>query len=125
MKTRILIANLPPSTNHLWRHTKGGKTYRTSEYMTWLNGEGWRVKAQMPGQPRFTGPVYLTIAMRRRRANSDIDNRLKALLDLLAHVGVIDNDKHVYGINAFWSAHLPIDVAAEISIVAADELEAA
>jgi crossover junction endodeoxyribonuclease RusA len=125
MKTRITLAALPPSVNAIWRHTKGGKTYRTRDYMTWRNGEGWNVSAQLVGQHRFAGPVFLTVAMKRPRSNADLDNRAKGILDLLAHVEAIDNDKHVMGLNLFWSADLPEGVAAEISIVQADALEAA
>lgn len=125
VKTRLTLAALPPSVNSIWRHTKGGKTYRTADYMTWQNGEGWSITAQLRGQHKFTGPVYLTIAMRRPRGNSDIDNRLKGTFDLLQSTGVIDNDKNIMGVNAYWSASLPQGVAAEISIVAADALEAA
>jgi Holliday junction resolvase RusA-like endonuclease len=121
-KTRLTLAALPPSVNAIWRHTKGGKTYRTAAYMTWIRGEEWNVTPQLRGQQRFVGPVYVTVAMRRPRANSDIDNRIKAILDFLQHIGAIDNDKHVYGINAFWSANLRAGTAAEISIVQADEL---
>ena len=125
MKTKLRLDALPPSVNHLYRHTRGGKTYRTSDYMTWLNGEGWNLKAQLTGQHRFAGPVYLTLAMRRPRANSDIDNRQKGIFDLLQHVGAIDNDKNIMGVNAFWTIDLPADVAAEITIVEADALAAA
>lgn len=79
---------------------------------------------QLMKQHRFTGPVYVTIAMKRPRANSDIDNRLKAILDFLQHVNAIDNDKNVHGINAFWAVNLPAGVAAEISITQADALAA-
>jgi Holliday junction resolvase RusA-like endonuclease len=125
MKTRITLANLPPSVNAIWRHTKGGKTYRTREYMTWQNGEGWNVQSQMIGQHRFTGPVYITLAMRRRRSNQDGDNYQKGIFDLLESLEVIDNDKNIMGCNWFWSADLPDGVAAEISIVQADALEEA
>jgi Holliday junction resolvase RusA-like endonuclease len=125
MKTRITLAHLPPSVNAIWRFTKGGKMYRTREYQTWANAEGWNVSAQMIGQHRFTGPVYITLAMRRRRANQDGDNYQKGIFDLLESLEVIDNDKNVMGCNWFWSADLPDGVAAEISIVQADELGAA
>lgn len=125
MKTRLTINALPPSVNAIWRFTKGGKMYRTQDYNTWANGEGWNVKAQLVGQHKFTGPVYLTLAMRRRRKNMDGDNFCKGIFDLLQHVGAIDNDKNVMGCNWFWSADLPAGVAAEISIVQADALEAA
>jgi Holliday junction resolvase RusA-like endonuclease len=123
-KTRINLAHLPPSVNAIWRHAKG-KTYRTKTYMEWRNSEGWNVSAQMIGQPRFTGPVYITLAMRRRRKNMDGDNFQKGIFDLLESLEVIDNDKNIMGCNWFWSADLPEGVAAEISIVQADALEAA
>ena len=124
MKTRITLASLPPSVNAIWRHTKGGKTYRTSAYMTWLNGETWTTSAQLRGQHRFTGPVYITLAMRRPRSNADLDNRIKGTLDLLQSIEAIDNDKNVHGVNAFWTADLPAGTAAEISIVQADAVAA-
>lgn len=125
MKTRITLANLPPSVNHLYRHTKGGKTYRTKDYLTWINGETWTASAQLRGQHRFVGPVYITLAMKRPRSNADLDNRIKGVLDLLQSIEAIDNDKHVMGVNAFWTVDLPEGVAAEISIVQADALVAA
>ena len=125
MKTRLHLAQLPPSVNSIWRHSKNGRTYRTRDYMTWQNGEAWRVKEQLIGQHRFTGPVYVTLAMRRPRKGSDLDNRIKGILDLLQTCHVIDDDKNVMGINAWWTIDLPAHVAAEISIVQADALEAA
>ncbi|MEJ1939038.1 RusA family crossover junction endodeoxyribonuclease [Nostoc sp. NIES-2111] len=125
MKTRLTLAHLPPSVNAIWRFTKNGKMYRTKEYQTWANSEGWTVNAQMKSQHCFIGPVYLTIAMRRPRANSDIDNRLKGILDLLQSLEVIANDKDVMGINAYWTSDLPVGVAVEITIVQADQLETA
>ncbi len=98
--------------------------YRTREYQTWSNSEGWTVARQMIGQHRFRGPVYVTLAMRRRRSNQDGDNFQKGIFDLLEHLEVIDNDKNIMGCNWFWSADLPEGVAAEISIVQADALAA-
>lgn len=123
MKTRFHLAALPPSANAIWRHTRGGKTYRTAEYMTFLRSEEWNLAAQIKTQHKFTGPVFVTMAMRRPRSNADLDNRCKAALDLLQHVGVISDDKHVMGLNLYWSRDLPDGVAAEITIVQADALE--
>ena len=124
MKTVLKLAFLPPSVNHIYRHTRRG-VMKTEAYRTWATGEGWRLKGQMANQPRFDGPVYITIAMRRPRANADLDNRLKGIGDLLQEIGVIANDKFIHGWNAYWSADLPEGVAAEISIVEADALESA
>jgi len=124
MKTKLTLSHLPPSVNHIYRHTRNG-VRRTEAYNTWANGEGYGLNRQMAGQHRFAGPVYLVIAMRRPRSNADIDNRLKGLIDLLQQVGAIANDKLVMGVNAYWSATLPVGVAAEIAISEADALEAA
>jgi crossover junction endodeoxyribonuclease RusA len=123
MKTRLTLACLPPSVNAIWRHGKNGRTYRTRDYMAWQNGEGWNIAKQMIGQHRFTGPIYITLAMRRRRKNMDGDNFQKGIFDLLESLEVIDNDKHIMGCNWFWSRDLPDGVAAEISITEADALE--
>ena len=125
MKTKLTLDSLPPSVNAIWRHTKGGKTYRTAAYMTWIRGEEWNVVPQLKTQHKFAGPVYITIAMKRPRSNSDLDNRIKPILDFLQHIAAIDNDKNVFGVNAFWSNNLKAGTAAEISIVQADALEAA
>ena len=122
-KTRFHLVTLPPSVNALWRFTREGKMYRSSEYNRWRMGEGINLKAQLRSQRKFTGPVFVTLAMRRPRTNADLDNRGKACLDLLQHVGAIENDKFVMGLNLFWTADLPAGVAAEVSIVEADELE--
>ena len=125
MKTKLTLDSLPPSVNAIWRHTTGGKTYRTAAYMTWIRGEEWNVIPQLKTQHKFAGPVYITIAMKRPRSNSDLDNRIKPILDFLQHIAAIDNDKNVFGVNAFWSNNLRAGTAAEISIVQADALEAA
>jgi Holliday junction resolvase RusA-like endonuclease len=93
--------------------------------MEWIRGEEWNVIPQLKTQHKFAGPVYITIAMKRPRSNSDLDNRIKPILDFLQHIAAIDNDKNVFGVNAFWSNNLKAGTAAEISIVQADALEAA
>lgn len=124
-KTRLTLASLPPSVNNIWRHTRGGKTYRTAEYMGFLRAEEWGLVPQLKTQHKFVGPVFVTVAMKRPRANADLDNRAKGLLDLLQHVQAIDDDKHVMGLNLYWSKDLPEGVAAEVVITQADALEAA
>lgn len=124
-KTRLQLEHLPPSVNHIYRSAKSRatgalKVYRTQEYNTWANAMGYAINRQMAGQARFDGPVYIVVAMRRPRANADLDNRLKPLADLLQGLGVITNDKLIHGWNAYWSNDLPAGIAAEISITAAD-----
>lgn len=120
MKTRISLAHLPPSVNHIYRRRKDGQVFKTQAYNTWANGEGYDLNRQMAGQKKWTGPVYLTLAMKRPRSNSDLDNRQKGIFDLLQAHGVIDNDKNIVGCNAFWTMDLPEGVSAQISIVSAE-----
>jgi Holliday junction resolvase RusA-like endonuclease len=121
MKTRLQLFHLPPSVNHIYRHTKKG-TFRTEAYNVWANGEGYSVNRQMAGQPRWTEPVYITAALRRPRSNNDLDNRLKGLADLLQELRVIKNDSLIHGWNTFWSEDLPEGISVEISITSADPL---
>jgi Holliday junction resolvase RusA-like endonuclease len=123
MKTILRLTALPPSVNAIWRHTRGGKMYRTSQYMGFLRAEEWNLVPQLKAQHKFVGPVFITIAMRRPRSNADLDNRAKGTLDLLQHVKAIDDDKNVMGLNLYWSRDLPEGVAAEIVITQADALE--
>lgn len=119
MKTRLQLEFLPPTTNHLWRHT-GKRVYRTKEYMTWLQAVGWSLNRQAANQPKWNEPVYITAALRRPRLNADLDNRLKGLGDLLQAHGIITNDKLIDGWNVYWSSNLPEGIAVEIAITAAN-----
>lgn len=119
MKTRITLAALPPSVNHIYRHTCTG-VYRTAAYNAWANGEILRLKRQMENQLRWSTPVYVTAALKRPRSNADLDNRLKGIADLMQSLGIISDDKLIHGWNCYWTESLPTGIAAEISITAAD-----
>jgi Holliday junction resolvase RusA-like endonuclease len=122
MKTRVTLSMLPPSVNHAFIRRQTGQVIRTDAYRTWCNGEGYQLNRQLAEQHRFDGPVFITMAMRRPRSNADLDNRLKPIGDLLQKSGAISNDKLIMGWNVYWSNTLPDGVAAEISIVAADDV---
>jgi Holliday junction resolvase RusA-like endonuclease len=124
MKTRLQLFHLPPSVNHIYRHTKKG-TFRTEAYNVWANGEGYSVNRQMAGQPRWVKPVFVRAAMRRPKGGSDLDNRLKGIGDLLQALGVISNDRLIHGWTVFWSEDLPEGVSAEITIIPAEAVEKA
>ncbi len=115
LKTRLTLAALPPSVNPIYRHTKRG-IFRTEAYNTWANGEGWLLKSQIVNQPKWSQPVYIVGRFRRPRTNSDLDNRLKGIADLLQQLGIIENDRLIEGWNVCWSHDLAEGVAAELSI---------
>lgn len=96
----------PPSTNNLFINVRGRGRAKTSRYLTWLRAAGNELLAQRPGH--ISGPVSVRIKVRRRRKNQDIDNTIKAPLDLLVAHGVIDDDKCVHSVSAMWA---PVDGA--------------
>lgn len=88
----------PPSINHAWANKSRGRT-RTKAYEAWIEEAGWRVNLQHPGH--IGGRVEIEIGI-SRIVNADVDNRIKATLDLLTKMGVIDDDKHVEKVSAEW-----------------------
>lgn len=89
---------MPPSTNNLFpsRGTLGGGRRKSGEYRQWLTAAGWAVKLQVPGlvAPLFRGPVAVVVDCGLDR-RGDLDNRLKAPLDLLVRMGVLADDSWV------------------------------
>lgn len=91
-----LVLPIPPSANNLFVN-RGGKLHggrrRGIPYKLWLHEAQWAVKLQcgLFVPPLFDGIVAVDILapLNRRR---DLDNALKALLDLLVRQGVIRDD---------------------------------
>lgn len=85
----------PPSVNSLWR-TARGRMYRSTRYTTWLQRAGDAVSGVWRSNP-ISGPVSVEIRVygdSQRRW--DLDNRCKAVLDLLQDQGVIEDDEQVH-----------------------------
>ena len=89
-KSQTVKLPWPPSTNSLWRSVRG-KVVRSEGYKTWWDAAGWELAAQRPQKHR--GPVRLSIRLRSPTKQAyDPDNRLKACLDLLKALHVIEAD---------------------------------
>lgn len=93
---------LPPSTNALFKTLRTGRRAKSAAYKDWLSEAGWRLKLQRP--VKVPGRVVLLISVDRESMAADIDNRCKALIDLLVLHKVIDDDKHVTGLAIAWAA---------------------
>ncbi len=75
------------------RVARGKKAYFPQRYTDWLDSA--RVEAYRAcGRPLWKGPVSVTVAFYGARANADIDNLLKSVLDAIQGVIIVD-DKQV------------------------------
>lgn len=92
----------PPSTNGIWRGGKGGRHFLSAKYKAWREAAGLVVNTQAKGK-RVAGAFAVEIQARRPdKRKRDIDNLIKPLLDLLANMGVIDDDSECQFVSAEW-----------------------
>jgi Holliday junction resolvase RusA-like endonuclease len=105
-ETRITLPIIPPSLNGIWRGKGNGQVYRADKYTDWITAAGLIVNRQTADRinsPIYTAPVSVTVAMKRPRANADLDNRLKPLGDLLERHHVLSDDKLIHMWIASWA----------------------
>jgi len=86
----------PPSVNHLYANVSGKGRVRSQRYRIWATAAGWAMRTdagRARSWPTLTGPVSIEIVNGNSR--QDIDNGIKALLDLLTDMAVIADDDQV------------------------------
>lgn len=89
----------PPSVNTYYRTFRGrmiiskaGREYRD------------KVKQQNIGMAPLTGPLAVEIeAFRPDNRRRDLDNSLKATLDVLTHAHVWEDDSQIHDLRIFWA----------------------
>ena len=99
---------LPPSLNNIFFNKPHGGRAKTTDYKNWLDQTAWEIRAQRP--PVFKGDVSVDLLIERPNGSSDIDNRIKGVLDALQRAGVIENDKRVVDIRARWAKVTGCDI---------------
>ncbi len=80
----------PPSVNGLYANGKRGR-YKTDSYKAWLHHAGWEVIGQ--GIRPYLGRYTAHLTLPKIPSNSDPDNRIKATLDLLVGLRLVDGDQ--------------------------------
>jgi Holliday junction resolvase RusA-like endonuclease len=78
-----------PSVNNLFVNTPGRGRIRGTPYRDWLHDAGWIVKLQHPPAVPGLVRVFIEAPLHRRR---DLDNSLKAPIDLIVQLGIIKKD---------------------------------
>lgn len=91
---------LPPSLNNIFFNKPHGGRAKTTDYKNWLDTAAWEIRGQRVAV--FRGDVRVCIVIGRPNKTSDIDNRIKPVLDAMQKAGVISNDKAVVDIRARW-----------------------
>lgn len=99
----LLELPVPPSVNSAFATSQNGGRHHSQTYNAWETQAGWEIKQQRSG--RIMGPVEVSIVIGKRKQRSDIDNRIKPLLDLLVKHQIIeaDHDACLQRVSAEWS----------------------
>jgi len=95
----VTLSELPPSVNNLYAHGRFGR-FKTPRYKTWIESAGWEVKDQKPSQ--VEGPYAVTMRFGRKDKRRDLDNNIKATMDLLVSHRIVEDDSMCRKIIAEW-----------------------
>ncbi len=94
---------VPPSVNALYRNVAGRGRVKTKEYSDWFAVAHRELRRQ--SWDRVPGKVIVCMKVSRLGPAADLDNRIKATLDLMVKTKLMDDDRHVVGLSACWSDH--------------------
>jgi crossover junction endodeoxyribonuclease RusA len=89
-----IILPVPPSVNALFANGKAGRgRFKTTKYKQWIELATWEFYRQRKSVARILGPYTIEIRL-PHNMRGDVDNRTKAMLDLLVDLGVTDDDRY-------------------------------
>ena len=93
---------VPPSTNALFvtfRDRGGIRRAKTKEYLSWITAAGFMLNTQRPKPIKGRIEVEIMVKRNNRR---DLDNFLKAILDLLVGHSLIEDDRKIESLHIWW-----------------------
>lgn len=106
MSAKIYSYNLPmpPSVNALWK-TGNARMYRSKKYLEWIaECEGMLADRE---RPRIDYPFAIDIAVGRpSKRRMDIDNRVKAVMDILEREEIITDDCLCWHMTVYWDEEI-------------------
>ena len=95
-----LAIPLPPSLNNIFVNLPRGGRAKSPEYKAWRQLATLQINTQHPG--RIVGDVRIEITCERPNKASDLDNRIKPVLDAIVTARVIEDDRKVVELTAKW-----------------------
>jgi Holliday junction resolvase RusA-like endonuclease len=112
---------LPPSVNRLYVRTRAGVVC-SSRYLRWKRDAGWVIRAARV-RP-LVCESYDAIIYVPQRMKGDIDNRIKAILDLFVSLELVPDDRRVARVTASRSnTTLPGTCDVVLRVVALPEIK--
>lgn len=104
----------PPSVNSMFcNNSRSGRgRFKSAKYRQWLALAATALKEQGI-QPITYESLALTIRVARPTSRSDLDNRIKAIPDLLQSCGIIKDDKRIARLDVEW---LPRDAQSYVVV---------
>ena len=87
---RVIIDQLPPSTNHYLGRGRNGRSYRTNEANAWLTYASYKIREAH--KSTFDKPVEIHIVVNYSHGGRDLDNFLKLTIDVLRYAKVLESD---------------------------------
>lgn len=106
----ILTLPFPPSTNGLFTNRRGGRA-ATKRYLAWQERAGFLLKTQQAMWTDATAGLRIgpcdscavkMVFGRPDKRKRDLDNLLKAPIDLLVKHGLIGDDRNIQRLEACW-----------------------
>ncbi len=90
---RWYVLPIMPSLNNAFVNKQGGGRFASRQYAAWKQEAGWKLRdiKPQPVKGRYALHTRLPVKMR-----GDIDNRAKALSDLLVSVGITPDDSKLW-----------------------------
>jgi len=95
----------PPSVNGAFRNVTGRGRVKTARYLTWARAAQNEIINQRTQwhEKSISGLVHVSVTVNRPdRRKRDLDNLLKAPLDLLVDMGVIEDDSKIHCLSIRW-----------------------
>jgi Holliday junction resolvase RusA-like endonuclease len=101
----VVALPYPPSVNRIWRNARRS-IRRSDEYTAWVKAADQLMLANggMRGRQTIHGHFTALVEIKRHSINSDLDNRIKVVLDYAQRIGLVSNDKNLFEITARWSS---------------------